>query len=367
MPRPTSHRSALSGPTPALLCCLLAACAGTPPTARTTAPAEASTTGPAPQQPRGGWRSPLSQAHPLVGRIVHVASGRRLTQHQLLGELTRADVVILGEQHDNPDHHLLQAALIRGMDDGAGVDSVVFEQVRLGQQAALDAYLASATGTLDGLADALRWERSGWPAWTLYAPVFEASIAAGAGLRAGSLDPDTTMAIARDGADALPAALRADYGLSTPLHPARQAALRQAMRDAHCGMLPAHMLDAMVLVQRARDANLAGAVRAARAAGPAPAGGSAGITSPSTAILIAGNGHARTDRGVPSYLTATPTLRVRSLGLLEVRPGQVSPADYAAGLGADPLPFDYVWFTPVASDTDHCAALRARFGGSHPK
>ena len=37
-----------------------------------------------------------------------------------------------------------------------------------------------------------------------------------------------------------------------------------------------------------------------------------------------------------------------------------SPGDYAARYGATTLPFDYVWFTPRASDEDRCAAMRAR-------
>jgi uncharacterized iron-regulated protein len=70
-------------------------------------------------------------------------------------------------------------------------------------------------------------------------------------------------------------------------------------------------------------------------------------------VLIAGNGHVRTDRGVPWYLARIrPTARTVSVALLEVREG----LDAAA---AD-LPFDYVWFTPRVDDRDPCADAEER-------
>ena len=56
--------------------------------------------------------------------------------------------------------------------------------------------------------------------------------------------------------------------------------LREEMRQAHCSMRPESMLDAMVLVQRARDAMLASQTHAA-------------LARAGSVVLIAGNGHAR--------------------------------------------------------------------------
>ena len=50
-----------------------------------------------------------------------------------------------------------------------------------------------------------------------------------------------------------------------------------------------------------------------------------------------------------------------AIGLLEVEPSLREPAQYAAQLGSDALPFDYAWFTPRATDEDPCAELRERF------
>ncbi|MFP2912104.1 hypothetical protein ACLESD_45200, partial [Pyxidicoccus sp. 3LFB2] len=78
-------------------------------------------------------------------------------------------------------------------------------------------------------------------------------------------------------------------------------------------------------------------------------------------VLITGNWHARTDRGVPAHLARrAPGKQVLSVGLLEVSPESPAPADYAASYSASALPFDYVWFTPAQPQEDPCAPLRGR-------
>ena len=99
----------------------------------------------------------------------------------------------------------------------------------------------------------------------------------------------------------------------------------------------------MVLAQRARDAMLADSmVRSSR----------------DGAVLIAGTGHVRTDRGVPVYLRARdPGAGIAVLAPLEVRDEWSGPADYAETPGAR-LPYDWVWFTPRMDDVDPCARFR---------
>lgn len=333
-----------SRPSSLLLAVCLAACAGAPRHAPRSS-AEASVEASADSAPQA-WRSPLHRDHPLVGRIFAVSTGTQIDRAALMAALAAAQVVVLGEQHDNQDHHLLQADAIAELDARRGVSAVVFEQIRLPQQAAIDALGALSPGEVDRLSATLVWKDSGWPPFAYYRPVFEASLRAGAQLRAGSLSREQTMAASQQGAAALPPALVARFGLDRPPAPAEAQALREDMQQAHCGMLPEAMLDGMVLVQRARDATLAQAILDAGPAG---------------SVLVAGNGHARTDRGVPRYLRSAATDSVRSLAWLEVRPGQERVEEYAQAFDAQQLPFDFVWFTPVDNETDHCAELRARF------
>jgi len=77
------------------------------------------------------------------------------------------------------------------------------------------------------------------------------------------------------------------------------------------------------------------------------------------AVLITGVGHARRDRGVPAHLARhIPDAKIASLAFLEVDPAATKPADYAARFGGEPLPFDYVWFTPKIDDADPCEKFK---------
>ena len=65
------------------------------------------------------WTSALDRDHPLVGRVYAVREGRYLSPAALLDALVGARDVLLGEAHDNPDHHRLQAALAGRLRDDA--------------------------------------------------------------------------------------------------------------------------------------------------------------------------------------------------------------------------------------------------------
>src|SRR5215204_1457467 len=57
------------------------------------------------------WQSHYGRNHPLTGRIWDVASGEFIDRPALIMRLARAEFVLLGEKHDNPDHHRLPAGV----------------------------------------------------------------------------------------------------------------------------------------------------------------------------------------------------------------------------------------------------------------
>lgn len=275
----------------------------------------------------------IASAHPLAGRIWQPATGRFLSGSELEALLGAAQVVLLGETHDNPDHHALQAWAVRVLVAAGGRPKVGFEMIDRDRQADLD----SAVHDLDGLGQALRWTERGWPDWRMYRPIALAALAAGGSLSAANLPADLTRLIARR---AEPAGLAERLGLDLPLPDEIAAALADEIRTSHCNMMPDSAIPAMVRVQRARDAEMAETVVAlARSPGPGPV------------VLIAGAGHARTDRGVPERLRRiAPDLAVFSLGLVETEAAVTDPA-------LEAMPFDAVWFTGRAEREDPCTQL----------
>ena len=289
------------------------------------------------------WRAPLEREHPLTGRIWDVKAGRFVDAAAVTQRLAGARYVLLGEKHDNPDHHQIQAALVRALLAAGRRPAVALEMLTADQAPAMARHLAASPHDAAGLAEAVNWKRSGWPDFALYQPIVEAALEAGVPVVAGNIGTAAIRAVARGEPGALPAELSARYGLDRPLAPAAQARLTAEIRDAHCGYLPASRVDAMVLAQRARDATLADSL-----VSRADADGG---------VLIAGVGHVRADHGVPLYLAArAPGAPIVVVAPLEVRDEATRPEDYAAQFDGA-LPFDVVWFTPRMDYQDPCRAF----------
>ena len=155
--------------------------------------------------------------------------------------------------------------------------------LRADQQEALDAAQGAEPPTAEGVRAATKWDEGGWPDFALYAPIFEAALAAGLPLVAADLDAADRNRLASDGP--LPPELAARLGLEEPLPAALLASLERDLATGHCGMLPASALPRLVRVQRGRDAALAQALVDAPGAPPDDADPAAG--EPRTDPLVA--------------------------------------------------------------------------------
>lgn len=287
------------------------------------------------------WQSRLGVEHVLVGRVYDVAAGRFVEAETLRARASEARFILLGEKHDNPDHHRLQARVLDWVVAAERRPRVVFEMIEESRQAEVEAQLARAPKDPDALALALDWARSGWPDWAMYRPVFAATLQAGLPVVASMLPRAKAMEVAR-GNESLPEALVSRHGLSEPLPEDLHAALVEELRDGHCGHLPESMLAPMLEIQRARDAIMAEKLLEAGEAG---------------AVLIAGAGHTRSDRAVPWYLRRQGAGSILSVAFVEVEDEETDPTAYASKFGAPTLPFDLLWFTPRANEIDHCAEM----------
>lgn len=312
----------------------LATMLGCGPAPRVLAPGEPAA---ASSTPRFGapFVSPLHTSDPRVGQIL--LGGKEIQREsEWLERAFAADVVYLGEKHDNADHHRLQAYVIEALVKRGARPSLVLEMVDEDEQAKLDA-LSTATDTAQ-IREGLAWSTRGWPAFELYEPIFRQALLHRLPIVAGNAPKATIKQIAFAGHDPHAAPLEpaqlARFGLDVPLPASAQASLDADLVEAHCGMLPASAVSPMALAQRARDFTLAKHARGGLRSGPGP-----------RSVVIAGAGHARTDRGAPYHAhRADPSLRQLSVAFAEVS----SKTDDA------PAPYDMIWFTPVANEDDHC-------------
>ena len=290
------------------------------------------------------WESPAERAHPLVGRIWDVKAGAFIGEDVLVARLVASRFVLLGERHDNPDHHVLQAKLVHAMIEAGRRPALGFEMLTTDDAPAVIRYLARSPKDAAGLGDAVNWARSGWPEWRFYQPIAQAALDANVPIVATNLSRAATEAVRRNGLPGLGPTLMSQLRLADPT-PETRLAMTRELRESHCGQVPDTMIDRMVDIQWARDARIAASV--------ARAGQRDG------AVLIAGAGHVRRDRGVPVHLALqAPNASIASAAFVEVDAAAVKPGDYAARFGSDTLPFDYVWFTPKVDDGDPCEKLK---------
>jgi uncharacterized iron-regulated protein len=291
------------------------------------------------------WAAPP----PEIKAIWSVAEKRPISADDLARRLLDAGVLILGETHDNPAHHAIQAWAVERLVQSGRRPVTAFEMVDTDRQPALDA----ALGDVDGLGAALDWDKRGWPAWSLYAPIAKATLAGGGGLFAANLPT----ALARDIAKGQESPdTDARFGLDEPLAAAAAAALTNEIKAGHCNMLPDTAIPAMVKVQRARDAAMAEVV-ADQAARP----------EVGPVVLIAGAGHGRADWAVPARLRAMiPGVKVLSVALLEADDGPPAPAAWLKERFGARSPYDLVIFTDRAQRDDPCKAMERHMHKSAP-
>jgi len=272
--------------------------------------------------PLPAWQSPEGRDSSALGVIRDLRSGEQLSPAQLLDRLAAAPRVIIGEQHDNPDHHALELWLVRALAERRPSGSVLLEMLTPDQQSAVSSAQASAAkgAVPSDLIAALRWQ-PGWD-WSQYGPLVTWLVKQPTPLLAANLDRDEIMDIYRAKPPLQGAASTA---------PSVRDALLEDIRGSHCGLLPESQYPAMLAVQQQRDRRMAERFKAA----------------PEPSVLIAGGFHARRDLGVPLHLQDIDAAR----GLKVVMLAEVGkPLELAQA--------DYLWYTPAQPPTDYCAQMR---------
>ena len=239
------------------------------------------------------------------------------------------DVLMIGEVHDNPDHHATQAALLAASDPSA----IIFEMVTAAEAQRITPALAGDPEALEAVLD---WENSGWPAFEMYAPLF--AFATDVPIYGAEVPRARARLAMEQGAAAVFGPDAEWFGLDEPLAHGEQVAREALQQDAHCNALPPELLPGFVEAQRLRDAEIAVRVLSALEAHGPPV------------FVIAGNGHLRTDWGAPALLSrAAPELRVCAIAQIEWPFGEGGPFG---------LPYTEIEVTPVLNRPDPCAAFR---------
>jgi uncharacterized iron-regulated protein len=283
----------------------------------------------------------LHPSSPAGERLVIPRDADPEAAARLVAERARsAEVIYLGELHDNPDHHAIQARVLRALLAAGSRPVLALEMVPEVRQAELEAAVRGEGGP-EEVGRQLQWRARGWPDFGMYWPLIELARRHGLPVLAADLDPAVTRRINRGGLGAAgedPARLRS----AIPDDPRRDRAITRRIQVAHCGLVPESRAARMLESWYARN------VVIARRLGEA-------LGSARQVVVIIGGGH-QSQGGVPEQLAALrPGTRQFVVALVEG--GDPSPDPGANRPGAD-----VVWLTPARERPDYCRGLRERLG-----
>lgn len=242
-------------------------------------------------------------------------------QTRQLNQLLPAGAILLGEQHDAPDHQRIQRLVVESLANQQLLAALALEMASAGQ----------STEQLDRAADenqvraALQWDNKVWP-WATYSPAIMAAVRAGVPVLGANL-PSARLRDAMRNAEF-------DRLLTGPALKAQQ----QNIRRGHCELLPESQISPMTRIQIARDVAMTETLLKAARPGK-------------TVVLLAGSGHVERALGIPQHLP--PEFKVKTV-IFSAE--QASPATDVIAQA------DQVWTAQPAPLVDYCANFIAGQG-----
>jgi len=265
----------------------------------------------------------VSAPPPVAGEIRDLRSGQALTPQELVTRLAAPARLIVGEQHDNRDHHKLQLWLLQSLAAQRSQGSLLLEMLTPNQQQRVDDIRHASKPPVD-LPAALAWQ-PGWD-WDVYGPIVRFALGQPYPLLAANLDDSQVRAVYLH-----PPTLSGPRSNATAV----KDELLAQISDSHCGLLPTSQMPAMLAVQQQRDRRMAERLLAA----------------PTPSLLFAGAYHARKDVGVPIHLRDLGEPEAPRVLMLAQQGSEVTPAMA-----------DFVWYTPATPPQDYCAQMRQQLG-----
>ncbi len=275
--------------------------------------------------------------HPLAGRIWDMKNHGYIDESMLISRANEADVLLLGEVHDNRVHHELQLKLLQKRVESGSHPALMMEQLDAASQPALDQALAG-----DNRDDVLNSVNAliKFTDWQFYSPLLAVAIDYRLPVIAANVPNQFLQPVIWKGYGAFDAEELKRLDVEAVWSEKRQTYLASNMGGAHCGKLRDDLRIGLTRSQRLRDALMVDSA----------------VSSVGRGVVgIVGSSHARRDIGLPLYFAArTPDAKLLSVGFVEVSPSNNDPREYSADSATGEEPYDVIWFTPRMKREDPC-------------
>ena len=269
-------------------------------------------------------------------RVFHLETQQEKAIATTLDTLAKADVVYLGETHDNPLDHQAQTEIIRAIYQKRPNLVIAMEMFQRPFQPVVDRYLAETISEQDLLQQSEYAKRWGFD-WEFYAPIVRFAQEKKLAIAAINTPTEITRKVARTGLDSLTAAEKqwippkSDIFLGPPAY---QQRIRHIYDTMHQGKGSSANFDRFFLAQVLWDETMADGIVNARNAHPT-----------ALIIVLAGQGHIAYGDGIPSRVARRMRTQQKSLRQLSV---MLNPSE--EDKKGDRAISDYFWYSPSASE-----------------
>ena len=249
------------------------------------------------------------------GQIYDLHSGKIISSSELLADLATARHLIIGEKHDNAEHHQIELWLIQNLLIQRPQGSVLLEMLTSEQQPRVNqvkCWLKDNPVVRDSrVQELLNWQK-GW-SWEMYGDIVMQLLRGPYPLLNANIGREQMLALYKK--NEFPKGKKSTA-------PVVQEALRETIIAMHEGNLESQQLTSMLSIQQQRDRYMARQL----------------LSAPVPSLLIAGGYHASKSMGVPLHMEDLAT-GTHPVVLMLAEKGMNITVDHA----------DYVWF--VAPDT----------------
>lgn len=257
--------------------------------------------------------------------VIRPDTGEAVPFARMIDDLAAADVVLVGERHDDHAQHWVQGQIISGL-LGRGPVALGLEAFASGKDEQLDRWRQGRFDSWLGFLEAVDWFRHWGVAPGLYRPILQTARRHRLPLTGMNVPRAWISRIARQGLDALSQAQRRRIGPVAEAPEAYAEALRESLAEHDGG----GSASGFIAAQTAWDAAMAGALLDLRADHPR-----------AVTVGLAGTGHIRGGHGIPHQLKQRRAeLTVRTVMPYDPENGEPDPgdADYAWAVAAERAP-----------------------------
>ena len=309
-----------------------------------------------------GLNSSQASEDSLLETIWDIESGKVIKQEELIEHFLGAELIYLGEKHDNARQHEIQLQILEALIDKGKRPSIGFEFFTIGQTSLLMNFTQPSEPIMNikskdydpesVLRQALGWDHRSDEEWSYYFKLIEFARDNQLPAFATDIPWGLSSRITRVGVENLhptELSLLVDTGLNDSEY---EPLMLEEFTNVHCGYRNEEMFRRMYQAWIARNDAIAQSIVNTLEANPQK-----------PVVMIIGFGHLRHGMGIPERIAyLRPETKQINFSMIEINLEPSSLESYLPEFEINgrtfKQDFDYIWFTSRKDMEDPCKAFR---------